>query len=112
MTSSGPVLGDRRRATCSGEDVRVERAAYALALEEVVATVEAADGALVEDRGVDGGRADAVTPTPWAAASERSASDSPTTACLVMTYDVSRPAAISPPIDAVLTMWPAALAGP
>ena len=48
----------------------------------------------------------AVTPTPWAAASERSASDSPTTACLVMTYDVSSPAAIRPPIEAVLTMWP------
>ena len=48
----------------------------------------------------------AVTPTPYAAASERSASERPTTACLVMTYDVSSPAAISPPIEAVLTMWP------
>ena len=47
-----------------------------------------------------------VTPTPLAAASERSASESPTTACFVMTYDVIRPAAIRPPIEAVLTIWP------
>ena len=47
-----------------------------------------------------------VTPTPLAAASERSASESPTTACFVMTYDVISPAAISPPIEAVLTIWP------
>ena len=48
----------RPRAPARRTHRRVERATYALPLEVVVAAVEAADRALVEDRGVDGRRAD------------------------------------------------------
>ncbi len=50
-----------------------------------------------------------LTRTPWAAASTRRPTLSPTTACLVVEYGTSRGLGTSPDSEAVLTMWPRAL---
>ena len=66
-----------RTAAKSQGPRRVERTADALALEEVVAAVEPADRALVEDRVSTADGQTAVTPTPNAAASEPPAANGP-----------------------------------
>src|SRR5437764_14635025 len=47
-----------------------------------------------------------VTWTPYALASSRNDMDMPTTACFTVTYGAMYAGAVSPAIDAVLTMWP------
>ncbi len=53
-----------------------------------------------------GHRTETLTGDPVIASSSASASDSPTTACLVAVYGLMNGNAFSPATDAVLTTWP------